>query len=73
MACRQGTLTPPDNILTPSHLGRACSAVETNSFPELVVFFFRTVHFEYPSVFFRFCFNIDFNIDEGYFPVYNTS
>ena len=55
VACRQGTLTPPDTWSRP--FGTCiCSTCWDQSFSELVVIFLRTVLFEYPSVLSRFCF-----------------
>ena len=49
----RGRLLP--GHLVPSHLGLAyVLLVETNPFPEHI--FFRTIHFEHPSVLSRFCF-----------------
>ena len=53
--CWQRALTPPDTWSLPK-FGTCIYVllVETNPFPELVVFFFRTVRFEHPSVLSRF-------------------
>ena len=52
LACRQGTLTPPDTWSRPFGLAYVL-LVETNPFPNLSLFY-RTMLFEYPSVFSRF-------------------
>ena len=53
VACRQGTLTPPDTWSRP--FGTCiCSTCWDQSFSELVVIFLRTMLFEYPSVLSRF-------------------
>ena len=47
--------------LVPSHLGLAYSSillVETYLFPELFPLFFRTMQFEHPSIFSRFCLQV---------------
>ena len=57
MACRQGTLTPPNTWTRP--FGTCiCSTCWDQCFSELVVIFLRTMLFEYPSLLSnsRFCF-----------------
>ena len=58
VACRQGTLTPPDTCPVPLGLAYVL-LVETNSFPNLSLFF-RTMLSEYPSELSRFCLLIGF-------------
>ena len=53
VACRQGTLTPPDTWSRPVWT-YICSTSWDQSFSELVVFS-RTMLFDYPSVLSRFC------------------
>ena len=55
VACRQGTLTPPDTWSHPFGTF-ICYICWDQSFSELVVIFLRTLLFEYPWVLSRFCF-----------------